>query len=313
MNKSATVVLNNGVKMPLLGFGVFKLKEGTEVIDAVKTALRNGYRSIDTAYAYHNEAGVAKGIKESGISREDIFITSKVGNNQQGYKGTINAFHQSLKELKTDYLDLYLIHWPQEDLSIETWKAMEDLYEKGLIRAIGVSNYWIHHLEYFLPRCNIIPAVNQVEFHPHLSHPELLKYCEDRKIQVESWSPLMQGEALAIPEIQAIAIKTKKTPAQVILRWLVQKGVVVIPRSATRERIISNSQLFDFHLDNEDIRILDSLNRNKSMRPYFDKFMFLIRTLIYNKQKKHVWPVLAKATAYKANQKIKTYLGALNL
>src|SRR5690554_4247029 len=217
---SETVTLNNGIKMPILGFGVFQLRDGKQVTKAVKTAIENGYRSIDTASAYHNEKGVGQGIKDSGIKREDLFLTTKVANNHQGYKGTIKAFHASLKELQTDYLDLYLIHWPKGDLSIKTWKAMEELYRQGLVRAIGVCNYRLHHLDYFLRHCEVIPAINQVEFHPQHSNPQLLEYCRKKNIQLESWSPLMRGQALKIPDIIAVARKYEKTPAQVIIRWI---------------------------------------------------------------------------------------------
>lgn len=301
------MILNNGVEMPVLGLGVFQLKEGKEVKNAVVTAFRNGYRRIDTAAAYHNEEGVGRGIRESGIKREELFVTSKVANTQQGYKETIKAFYKSLKELRTDYLDLYLIHWPRGDDSIGTWKAMEELYQKGLIRAIGVSNYAIHHLDYFLPKCEVIPAVNQVEFHPQLSHPDLLEYCREKNIQLESWSPLMRGHALQIPEIQAMAVKYEKTAAQIIIRWILQKGVLVIPRSGTEERIISNSQVFDFCLDDKDVEVIDKLNTNKSMKPAYDNFSFLLKTFIHNEQKKHVFPVLVKATAHKTNQRFKNF------
>lgn len=279
MNLSTEVALNNGIKMPLLGLGVFQLEEGEQVENAVKTALINGYRSIDTAYVYHNEEGVGRGIKASGVPREEIFITSKVGLEQQGYKSTKEAFYQSLRYLNTDYLDLYLIHWPKGKLSIETWKAMEELYDEGLIRAIGVSNHEIHHLQYLLSNCMVMPAVNQIEFHPRHSQEKIHNYCRSRNIQVVAWSPLMRGTALAIPEINAIARRHKRTPVQVILRWNLQKSVVTLPRSSSAERIISNSKIFDFELSAEDMLLIDSLDQGQTMMPKRDRIVHLLEML----------------------------------
>src|SRR5690606_27152743 len=174
-------------------------------------------------------------------------------------------------------------------------------YQSLFRSAIGVCNYSFHHFDYFLPRCEVIPAVNQVEFHPHLSHTHLQEYCRSKDIQLEAWSPLMRGQALKISEIQALSVKYGKTAAQIIIRWIIQKGIVVIPRSGTEERIISNSQVFDFSLEQEDIELIDKLNTNKSMKPFYDNFSFLIKTFIHNSQKNHVFPVLVKATAYKTN------------
>lgn len=217
MNIKSTVLLNNGVEMPLLGLGVFRLEEKGEVENAVKTALQNGYRSIDTASAYHNEAGVADGIKASGVPRNEIFLTTKINKADLGYQSTIDAFYKSLDYLKTDYLDLLLIHWPKGRKSLQAWKAMEELYEKGLIRAIGVSNFKVHHLEYLLTDCKVIPAVNQVEFHPKHSQPELMAFCKKMNIQLEAWSPLMRGEVFNVPVIKKLAAKYSKTPAQIVL------------------------------------------------------------------------------------------------
>lgn len=262
MNITSKVKLNNGVEMPWLGLGVFRSEEGGEVENAVKTALTNGYKSIDTAAIYQNERGVGNAIKESGIKREDIFLTSKVWNSEQGYKTTLAAFDKSLEKLQTGYLDLYLIHWPKGEKSIETWKALEELYKKGKIRAIGISNFLVHHLETFLPECKITPAVNQVEFHPELIQPELLKYCQNKGIQLEAWSPIMKGRVNDIPLMQELAAKYGKTPVQVVLRWDIQKGVVTIPKSVTPERIISNAQIFDFEIEPDDIAKIDQLDKN---------------------------------------------------
>jgi methylglyoxal/glyoxal reductase len=262
MDISTKVRLNNGVEMPWLGLGVFRAEDGKEVENAVESALKHGYRSIDTAAVYQNERGVGIGIKNSGVPREEIFLTSKVWNSDQGYKTTLKAFGESLDRLQTDYLDLYLIHWPKGKLSVETWKAMEELNEKGLIRAIGVSNFLVHHLEDFLPECKVVPAVNQVEFHPELIQPELLEYCKDKGIQSEAWSPIMKGKVLNIPVLQALAAKYQKTPVQIVLRWDIQKGVVTIPKSVKPERIVSNADIFDFELSDEDMAKIDRLDTN---------------------------------------------------
>jgi methylglyoxal/glyoxal reductase len=274
MDISTKVRLNNGVEMPWLGLGVFRAEDGKEVENAVVTALKHGYRSIDTAAVYQNERGVGLGLKKSGVPREAVFLTSKVWNSDQGYKNTMRAFEESLDRLQTDYLDLYLIHWPKGKLSPETWKAMEELYEKGLIRAIGVSNFLVHHLEDFLPECKIVPAVNQVEFHPELIQPELLEYCQGKGIQPEAWSPIMKGKVLNIPVLQALAAKYGKTPVQIVLRWDIQKGVVTIPKSVKPERIISNADIFDFELSDEDMAKIDRLDKNRRLGFHPDEIPF---------------------------------------
>ena len=288
--------------MPLLGLGVFQLKEGKHVENAVKTALINGYRSIDTAYVYHNEVGVGRGVKASGISRKEIFITTKVGLNQQGYRSTKEAFYQSLRYLQTDYLDLYLIHWPQGKRSLETWRAMEELYNEGLIRAIGVSNHEIHHLQYLLSNSAVIPAVNQIEYHPLNSQPKLVQYCQSKNIQVVAWSPLMQGKALAIPEINSIARRYKKTPVQIILRWNIQKGVVTIPRSGSYERIISNSKIFDFELNEADMLQIDRLNKDQPMVLRRDRIIHLLEMLYNQKFDKRLLHLLSYAVGERLQQ-----------
>lgn len=260
--------------MPWLGLGVFQSKDGSEVINAVKTALKNGYRSIDTAAIYDNERGVGQAIIESNLKREEIFLTSKVWNSEQGYQTTLNAFDESLEKLQTDYLDLYLIHWPKGKKSVETWKAMEELYQKGKIKAIGVSNFLMHHLEDFLPECKIVPAVNQVEFHPELIQPELLEYCQKKDIRLEAWSPIMRGKVNEIPVLQALAVKYGKTPVQIVLRWDIQKGVITIPKSVTEERIIDNANIFDFELTPDDMKKIDRLDKNQRIGPHPDHISF---------------------------------------
>lgn len=274
MNITSKVKLNNGVEMTQFGLGVFMSKEGTEVENAVKVALQSGYRHIDTAAIYKNERGVGNAIKASGVARQDIFITSKVWNSDQGYKTTLAAFDESLEKLQTDYLDLYLVHWPKGKRSVETWKALEELYKNGRVKAIGISNFLVHHLEEFLPECKIIPAVNQYEFHPELQQPDLLEYCRKHGIQPEAWSPIMKGRVNDVPLIQELAEKYGKTPVQVTLRWEIQKGIVTIPKSVTPERIISNSHIFDFELTDEDITKIDGLDKNKRIGFHPDEIPF---------------------------------------
>ncbi|GGD49510.1 aldo/keto reductase [Muriicola marianensis] len=260
--------LQNGVKMPYFGLGVWETREGEEVINAVKAALQYGYRHIDTAAVYHNEVGVGKGIRESGIPREDIFLVSKVWNTEQGYDSTIRAFEASLERLGTDYLDLYLIHWPVKGKYRETWRALETLYSEKRVKAIGVSNFLSHHLEDLLDKASVVPMVNQMEFHPYLVQQDLIDYCKDNQIQYEAWSPMMRGRIFTIPELIDLAKKYEKTVAQIVLRWDLQKGVVTIPKSRNKDRIKSNAQVFDFTLSENDVQFLDSLDRNKRFGPH---------------------------------------------
>ncbi len=257
-----TTTLHNGVKMPWVGLGVFKVNEGEEVVQSVKAAIKNGYISIDTAAIYKNEEGVGQAIKESGVPREELFITSKVWNSEQGYESTLAAFETSLNKLGLDYLDLYLIHWPGKNKYKETWKALEKLYKDGRVRAIGVSNFLVHHLEDLISTAEIKPMVNQVEFHPHLTQKELLAYCKKEGIQMEAWSPLKQGQLLNEPVLEDLAHKYNKSVAQVILRWDLQHGVVTIPKSIKEHRIIENANLFDFELSAEDMDKIDGLNQD---------------------------------------------------
>ena len=254
--------LHNGVTMPWFGLGVFKVKEGSEVIESVKAALKHEYKSIDTAAVYENEEGVGQAIRESGVQREELFITSKVWNSDQGYESTLRAYEKSLSKLGTDYLDLYLIHWPGKTKYKETWKALEKLYKDGRVRAIGVSNFKIHHLKDLLSEAEIKPMVNQVEYHPHLTQKELHAFCLQEGIQLEAWSPLKRGELLDDPTINEIAAKYQKSPAQVILRWNLQNKVVTIPKSIKEHRIVENAQVFDFELSQVDMERIDGLNKN---------------------------------------------------
>ncbi|WP_036381063.1 aldo/keto reductase [Muricauda sp. MAR_2010_75] len=273
-NLQGTFELHNGVQMPYLGLGVYLSEDGREVINAVKDALNHGYRHIDTASFYHNENGVGTGIKESDVDREDVFLVSKVWNSEQGYENTLKAFDESLKRLGTDYLDLYLIHWPKEEFSKETWKALEKLYKEKRIRAIGVSNFLQHHLEDLLTLAEIVPMVNQMEFHPYLVQQDLIDFCTEKGIQYEAWSPLMQGNIFDLDIMKDLAAKYNKTIAQIVLRWDLQKGVVTIPKSSNKNRIIANADLFDFELSVEDVKLLDSLDRGKRFGPDPNNFDF---------------------------------------
>jgi diketogulonate reductase-like aldo/keto reductase len=260
--------------MPWLGFGVFRFKDSQEVVQAVKYALETGYRSFDTATVYKNERDVGKAIQESGIPREDIFLTTKVWNDDQRAKRTLAAFEESLKRLETEYVDLYLVHWPVKDFYQETWQVMEKIYQSGRAKAIGVSNFQVHHLEDLLRESPVVPSVNQVEFHPLLLQPELLRFCQSHKIQVEAWSPLMEGKIVTEPTVKKLAEKYRKTPAQITLRWDLQHEVVTIPKSARPARIAENAQIFDFELSQGDMNLLDALDEGKRVGPDPDNFDF---------------------------------------
>ncbi|MPQ24441.1 aldo/keto reductase [Bacillus paralicheniformis] len=277
-NLQDRITLNNGTDMPWFGLGVFKVEEGPELVQAVKTAIKHGYRSIDTAAIYGNEEGVGQGIreglKEAGISREDLFVTSKVWNDDLGYEETIAAYEASLEKLGLDYLDLYLIHWPVEGRYKAAWKALETLYEQGRVKAIGVSNFHIHHLEDLLKDAAVKPVIDQVEYHPRLTQKELQAFCRSHGIQLQAWSPLMQGQLLSHPMLKDIADKHGKTPAQVILRWDLQNGVVTIPKSTKAERIAQNADVFDFELTLEEMKQIDGLNENTRVGPDPDNFDF---------------------------------------
>ncbi len=262
-----TTVLRNGINMPYFGLGVYDAEEGPETIHAVEYAIEAGYRHIDTATLYRNERSVGEAIRNSAVKREDIFVTTKVWNSDQGYQSTLNAFQKSLDKLKFDFIDLYLIHWPVPGKYLETWKALELLYQQKLVRAIGVSNFMQHQLEDIIRFAEIVPMVNQVEFHPYLTQPQLLDFCKKNTIQYEAWAPLMRGQVLEIKEIGRIADKYGKTPAQIVLRWDLQKDVVTIPKSVRKERIYSNADVFNFTLTEEEMSSIDSLDRKNRIGP----------------------------------------------
>ncbi|WP_019153441.1 aldo/keto reductase [Robertmurraya massiliosenegalensis] len=258
----STVALHNGVHMPWFGLGVYKVTDQSEIVEVVSAALKHGYRHIDTASFYQNEEGVGKGIRDSGISREDIFVTSKVWNDEQGYEETLEAFDNSLKRLGMDYLDLYLIHWPVARKFKETWKALEKLYREGRVRAIGVSNFHVHHLQDLMKDAEIKPMVNQIEYHPHLTQEEVHAFCKKEGILLEAWSPLKRGILLDEPVLIEIGQKYSKTPAQIILRWDLQTEVITIPKSSNVERLKENADIFDFELTSEEMKQISSLNKN---------------------------------------------------
>ncbi|MGA9466309.1 MAG: aldo/keto reductase [Exiguobacterium marinum] len=258
--------LNNTVNMPMLGLGVYKVEDGAVTVDTVKTALDADYRLIDTAAIYQNEESVGQALREAGVPREEVFVTTKLWNEFHGFDEALQAFQDSLDRLGLEYVDLFLIHWPMPRFGkfVETYKALEQLYEEGRVRAIGVSNFEIEHLEQIIQSCSIVPAVNQVEIHPYLSQKDLIAFCKRYDIQIQAWSPLMKGrEALEDDTIVEIANRHGKSPAQVILRWHLQNGVAVIPKSVTPSRIKENIQVFDFTLTNEEMAAIDALNRDE--------------------------------------------------
>ena len=255
-----TVKLRNGVEMPALGLGVWQSAPGEETRRAVAEALAAGYRHVDTARAYRNEADVGAAIRESGVPRREVFVTTKLWNADHGYDKALRAIDASLQALQLEQVDLYLVHWPVEGLRRDTWRAMEALLADGKARAIGVSNYTIRHLDELLGHAKVPPAVNQVEFSPFLFQKELLGHCRHAGIQLEAYGPLVRGHKLEHPVLRKIAGKHRRTPAQVLLRWGLQHGLVVIPKSVRPERIRENADLAGFELDAADVTALDALD-----------------------------------------------------
>lgn len=270
----STTTLTNGVEMPLFGLGVFETREGSEVENSVRWALEAGYQSIDTATIYRNELGVGRGIQQSGVPREELFVTTKVWNADQRSSSTLEAFEKSLRDLQLDYVDLYLVHWPVAGYYKQTWQDLALIYESGRARAIGVSNFMVEHLQDLLLETEITPMVNQVEFHPYLQSPELTAYCREAAIQLEAWSPIMKGRVLDVPELCDLGEKYGKDAVQVTLRWILQRGIVAIPKSVKQKRIVSNADIYDFELTAEEIALIDSLDRGQRVGPDPYNFSF---------------------------------------
>lgn len=274
MNLQSTTTLNNGVKMPRVGLGVYKMEEGSDVKEAVLSAIDIGYRSIDTASFYKNEEGVGQALKETSVPREELFVTTKVWNDEQGYEETLAAFDRSMEKLGLEYLDLYLIHWPVPGKYKETWKALEKLYKDGKVKAIGVSNFLEHHLENLLEDAEIKPVVDQVELHPRLAEPALRDFCTQRDIKVEAWSPLARGRYFNDEVLQNLANKYGKTAAQIILRWDVQHGIITIPKSTKSHRQKENADLFDFELTSKEMKQIDEMNTGERNGAHPDEFEY---------------------------------------
>lgn len=269
-----TITLQNGVRMPQIGLGVYKMTDPEQTIEAITYAIRAGYRAIDTAALYGNEKETGEAVRASGVPREELFITSKVWNSDQGYDQTLRAFEHSLEQLGFDYLDLYLTHWPVPELYTETYRAIERLYDEKLLRATGVSNHHAHHLEALLKSAHTPPMVNQIELHPQLTQEPLRAFCKENGIAVTAWAPLARGGLLTAQEVTRIAEKYGKTPAQVMLRWHLQHGIIAIPKSVTPHRIEENIAVADFTLTDEDMARIDAMNRNERTGQNPDSFHF---------------------------------------
>lgn len=269
-------ILNNGVTIPAIGLGVFRLTNAEEAYKTVRTAITVGYRHIDTAMIYDNEEAVGKAIKDSGIPRKDIFITTKLWNDDQRSGKVEEAISASLKRLQTDYVDLYLVHWPVKETYVEVWDKMEKLYQEGKARAIGVSNYNPHHLDNLLLHASVVPAVNQIECYPYLSQSNVIEYCLRKNIRPEAWGPLGAGKSdiLSNPVILKLASKYNKSAAQIVLRWNLERGVIVIPKSVHRERLAENIDILDFELTNNEIEAISNLNKNLRLGSDPDNFIF---------------------------------------
>lgn len=266
-NLQDTYTLANDVQIPCIGFGTWQTPDGETAINSVKAALKAGYRHIDTAACYGNEASVGQAIKESGVPREEIFVTSKVWNTERGYEKTLAAFETTMAKLDLDYVDLYLIHWPAaanqfenwKEINAQTWRALEELYIKGKVKAIGVSNFLPHHLEALLEGAKVVPMVNQIEYHPGFMQAESVAFCKAHNILVEAWSPLGTGNVLNNETLIMMAQKYSKTVAQICIRWVLQHGLLPLPKSITESRIIENTEVFDFELKEEDMAIIDAI------------------------------------------------------
>lgn len=262
-----TVEIAPGVAMNRLGLGTYKAAPGSDVEGEVRAGLQLGYRLIDTAALYGNEESIGKVVRESGLPRDQLFVTTKVWNADQGYERTLAAFDASLERLQFDYVDLYLVHWPNDELMNDTWRAMEGILASGRTRAIGVCNFLPHHLDRLMEHANVVPAVDQVEFHPRLQRPDLQEYCREHAIQLQAWAPIMRGRVGGIPEIVQIAERHGKTPAQISIRWILQSGIATIPKSIHPDRLAENACVYDFELSAEEMAIMNRLDMGERIGP----------------------------------------------
>ncbi|WP_251480549.1 aldo/keto reductase [Planococcus sp. NCCP-2050] len=267
----STKTLHNGVEMPRFGLGVYKMKEPDEALKAMEAAIGAGYPAIDTATVYENEREVGEAVRASGVKRDELFITSKVWNTDQGYDQTLRAFEASLERLGFDYLDLYLTHWAIPETFVDTYRAIQRLYDEKLVRSIGVSNHQIHHLEKIFATANTKPMVNQIELHPQLTQEPLRQFCEEHNIAITSWSPLARGRLLEDPVLAKIAEAHGKSIAQVVIRWHLQSDLIVIPKSVTPSRIIENANVYNFSLSEEEMKMIDGLNQDWRSGTHPDK------------------------------------------
>lgn len=267
-----TVEIAPGVAINRLGLGTYRADEGPDVEGEIRYGLSIGYRTIDTAALYGNESSVGRMIRESGLARDEVFVTTKLWNTDQGYDSALRAFDASLERLGFDYVDLYLVHWPSPDKMRDTWRAMEEVHESGRARAIGVCNFLIHHLEVLGEFANVPPALDQFEHHPRLQQPELVEYCQAHGITAQAWAPVMRGRVLLIPELVQIAQAHGKTPAQVSIRWILQRGVTTIPKSIHEHRVAENADVYDFELTSAEMAIIESLDRAERIGPDPNRF-----------------------------------------
>ena len=271
-----TYALNDGHKMQRFGLGVYLVNDGSEIENSIRWAFEAGYRLIDTAWFYQNEVGVGKAVRESGLPRKDVFITTKLWNSDHGYDSGLRACEKSLKNLNTDYIDLYLIHWPglNQQKRLQTWEAMLKLKEQQKVLSVGVSNFEPYHIDELIAEFGVAPAANQIELHPLLSQLELRKYCAEKNIAITCWGPLFHGHLKEVPEVNAVGDKYGKTGAQAVLRWHLQNNLCIIPKSVKKHRIIENADIFDFELSQEDMTLIDNINQNKRFGAHPDKLDF---------------------------------------
>jgi len=267
-----TVEIAPSVAINRLGLGTYRADEGPDVEGEIRYGLSIGYRTIDTAALYGNEHSVGRVVRESGLKREDVFVTTKLWNTDQGYASTLRAFDASLSRLGFDYVDLYLMHWPIRGMMRDTWRAMEEILASGRTRAIGVCNFLVHHLEELSTMASVPPALNQIEHHPRLQQPELVAYCREHGIATQAWAPIMRGRVLLIPELVQIAQTRGKSPAQVAIRWILQRGIITIPKSIHEHRIAENADVYDFELSEAEMAIIETLDRGERIGPDPDRF-----------------------------------------